>query len=152
MSGVLFALGCAIGLTGAATAAPVYGDVAREAIDAANAAFVKAFLAGDAKAVSKLYTEDAQVIAPGAAVVRGHAAIAAFWAGSMKTTRGVRLETLAVESAGDLAVEDGVVHLVANDGSQSSERYVVVWKRVAGIWRLHRDIWNAGPAGPEKTQ
>ena len=144
MSRILLALVSAFAL--ASMAAPVYGDVAREAIDAANAAFVKAFLAGDAKAVSELYTDDAQVIAPGAEVVRGRAAIAAFWAGAMKTTRGVRLETTAVESSGDLAVEDGVGHLVASDGKQSSDRYVVVWKRVAGSWRLHRDIWNAGPA------
>jgi hypothetical protein len=25
-------------------------------------------------------------------------------------------------------------------------KYVVVWKRVGGQWRLHRDIWNAMPA------
>ena len=150
MSRVPLAVVVALSILSAATAAPVYGDVAREAIDAANAAFVKAFLAGDAKAVSELYTEDAQVIAPGAALVRGRAAIAAFWAGSMKTTRDVRLETTAVESAGgDLAIEDGVAHLVAKDGKESSARYVVVWKRVAGVWRLHRDIWNAGPAAAQ---
>jgi ketosteroid isomerase-like protein len=67
----------------------------------------------------------------------------------MKTTRDVRLETTAVEASGDLAVEDGVAHLVASDGKESAARYVVVWKRVAGVWRLHRDIWNTGPAaGP----
>jgi hypothetical protein len=22
-------------------------------------------------------------------------------------------------------------------------KYVVVWKKVGGQWRLHRDIWNA---------
>ena len=143
MSRVLLVLACALAL--GVTAAPVHGDVARDAIDAANAAFVKAFLAGDAKAVSNLYTEGAQLIAPGAEVALGRAAIAAFWAGSMKTIRGVRLETAAVESAGDLAVEDGVAYLVGSDGSHSSARYVVVWKRVAGSWRLHRDIWNAGP-------
>ena len=129
-----------------APAGPAHGTEAREAIDAANAAFVKTFLAGDAKAVSELYTEDAQVIGPGAEVARGRAAIAAFWARAMKTTRDVRLETTGVETAGDLAVEDGVVHLVASDGKESAARYVVVWKRVAGVWRLHRDIWNAGPA------
>jgi len=25
-------------------------------------------------------------------------------------------------------------------------KYVVVWQRSAGQWRLHRDIWNAQPA------
>ena len=144
MSRVFLVLACVLAL--GVTAAPVHGDLTGDAVDAANAAFVKAFLAGDAKAVSELYTEDAQVIAPGAEVARGRAAIAAFWAGSMKSTRGVRLETRTVESAGDLAVEDGVVHLVGSDGSNSSARYVVVWKRVGGRWLMHRDTWNAGPA------
>ena len=25
-------------------------------------------------------------------------------------------------------------------------KYIVVWQRSAGQWRLHRDIWNAEPA------
>jgi uncharacterized protein (TIGR02246 family) len=144
MSRLVFLLAC--GLVLGVTAAPVHGDVAREAIDAANAAFVKAFLAGDAETVSELYTEDAQVIAPGAEVARGRAAIARFWGESMKSTRDVKLETATVESHGDLAFEDGVVHLVATDGSKTSARYVVVWKRAGGRWRIHRDIWNGGPA------
>lgn len=127
-------------------AAPVHGDAVRDAVDAGNAAFVKAFLAGDAKAVSELYTEDGVVMAPGAAPARGRAAIAAFWGGAMKETRGVRLETATVESHGDLAFEDGVVHLLGSDGRESSARYVVVWKRTGGRWLMHRDIWNAGPA------
>jgi uncharacterized protein (TIGR02246 family) len=118
-------------------------DPVRDAVEAANRAFVEAFLAGDAKAVSELYTADAQVIAPGAPVAKGRDAIAAFWAGSMKTTRNVRLETGTVESDGALAFEDGVVHLEGNDGSRSSARYLVVWRREGTRWRMQRDIWNA---------
>lgn len=118
----------------------------REAVDAGNYFFMKHFEARDAQAIADLYTEDARVIAPGAAPAEGRAAIAAFWAAAMEGTRSARLETLAVESAGDLAVEEGVVQLTANDGRQSAERYLVVWKRVGRRWHLHRDIWNAGPA------
>lgn len=143
-----FVLACALALS--VSAAPVHGDVAREAIDLANAAFVKSFRAGDAKAISELYTEDGQVIAPGAEVARGRAAIAAFWAESMKTTRDVKLVTESVEAAGDLAFEAGVVHLVGTDGAGSSARYLVVWKRAGGRWLMHRDIWNVGPTPAEK--
>jgi ketosteroid isomerase-like protein len=48
-----------------------------------------------------------------------------------------------VESSGDLAYETGTVRLVARDGKQTEGRYVVVWKRDGGRWKLHRDIWNA---------
>jgi uncharacterized protein (TIGR02246 family) len=109
-------------------------------------AFVKAFLAGDAKAVADLYTTDAQVIAPEAPVAKGRAAIAAFWQKTIDSgIKDVALETVDVASAGDLAYETGRVRLVAKDGAVSSARYVVVWKRVGGRWLLHRDIWNAGP-------
>jgi uncharacterized protein (TIGR02246 family) len=118
----------------------------QEAVEAGNYFFMKHFEARDAQAIADLYTEDARVIAPGAEPAEGRTAIAAFWAAVMEGTKSARLETLAVESQADLAVEDGVARLVANDGSESVARYLVVWKRVGRRWYLHRDIWNAGPA------
>jgi len=55
----------------------------------------------------------------------------------------VRNAVEAGESAGDLACETGIVRLVATDGTLSQARYVVVWKREGGQWKLHRDIWNS---------
>jgi ketosteroid isomerase-like protein len=125
----------------------------RDAVDAGNYFFMKAFEARDAQAIGELYTEDARVIAPGAPPAEGRESIVAFWKGGMEGTKSVRLETLSVESAGDLAFEEGVVHLTALDGSESSERYLVVWKRIGRRWHLHRDIWNSGPAAepPDAT-
>jgi ketosteroid isomerase-like protein len=115
----------------------------RAAIEASNRAFVGGFLRGDSAALAGLYAEDAKVIAPGAPVAAGHAAIAAFWKGVIDSgVKDVKLTTLDVEAAGDLASETGVVRLVAADGKASEERYVVVWKRVGGAWKLYRDIWN----------
>jgi uncharacterized protein (TIGR02246 family) len=128
-----------IGLTAASSRA----DDVRKAVDAGNAAFRTAFLAGDAQKVSELYTADAEVTPPGAPIARGRAAIAAFWKGGMAGIKDLSLETRAVESSGDLAVEDGNVKLTAPDGAVSTSRYIVVWKRDAGTWKLHRDIWNA---------
>jgi ketosteroid isomerase-like protein len=126
--------------------APATPTPVREAVEAGNYFFMKHFEARDAQAIADLYSEDARVIAPGAEPAAGRAAIAAFWAAAMEGTKSVRLETLSVESQGDLAVEDGVARLVANDGSESVARYLVVWKRVGRRWQLHRDIWNTGPA------
>ncbi len=134
-------------VAGCLVAAAAQADPLREAIDAGNYFFLKAFDARDAEAIAELYTEDGRVIAPGAPPAAGRAAIAAFWTGAMQDTKSVRLETLAVEAAGELALEEGVAHLTANDGSESAARYLVVWKRVGRRWHLHRDIWNAGPPG-----
>lgn len=119
-------------------------DEVRQAVDAGNRAFIAAFLRGDARAVAALYTENAEVVAPGAPVARGRASIAAAWQKAIDAgVKDLSLETADVESAGDLACETGKVRTVARDGTVTLGRYVVVWKRTNGRWLLHRDIWNA---------
>ena len=113
-------------------------------MEAGNRAFITAFLHGDATAVANLYTEDAQVIAPGSPAVSGRPAIAAFWQTSIDSgVKDIILETAEAESAGDLAYETGILRVVAKDGTTSVERYVVIWRRIDGKWMLHRDIWNS---------
>ena len=130
------------------TAVLLYGasarsDDVRANVEAGNRTFIAAFLRGDAQAVAELYTEDAEVIAPGAPVARGRSAIAAAWQKAMDGgVKDLTLDTATVESSGDLACETGIVRLVAKDGGITEGRYVVVWKRTNGKWKLYRDIWN----------
>ncbi len=121
-----------------------WADPIREAIESQNQALIAAMLAGDAEAAGELYTEDAVVIPPGANLVRGRPSIVSFWAGFIGGgVKEMSLVTVSVESDGDLAHEVGALKLVDGEGNASEARYVVVWKREAGAWRLHRDIWNA---------
>jgi uncharacterized protein (TIGR02246 family) len=134
------ALGVALCLPAAASRA----DDVRAAVEAGNRAFIAAFLAGDAQAVAQLYTEQAEVIAPAAPAARGRSAIADFWQKSIDAgPKAITLETTAVDSAGDLAYETGNATLVSRDGTSAKSRYLVVWKREDGRWKLHRDIWNS---------
>jgi ketosteroid isomerase-like protein len=59
----------------------------------------------------------------------------------------VKLETLELEVAGDMAHEVGEATLGLEPKTGTSAtvvvKYVVVWKKAGGQWRLHRDIWNA---------
>ena len=119
-------------------------DDTREAIETQNRALIAAMLAGNAKAVGDLYTEDAVVLPPGAKRESGRPAIVAFWQGGIDA--GIKdrtLKTVSLESVGDLAYEEGGLRIVASDGQITDARYVVVWKRVMGVWKLHRDIWNS---------
>jgi uncharacterized protein (TIGR02246 family) len=122
---------------------PARADDLRAAVEAQNAVFRRAFLAGDAEKLAGLYTPDAKVIAPGAPIASGRAEIAAFWKGASKGVEDLRLDTLAVSPAGEYAIEDGTVTITAADGSATTNRYVVVWKRDSGKLHLFRDIWNA---------
>jgi uncharacterized protein (TIGR02246 family) len=119
-------------------------DDAREAIESQNRALVVAMLAGNAEAVADLYTDDAVVFPPGAKLASGRSEIVAFWQGGIDAgIKDLSLETVSFESVGDLASEAGSLRIVATDGQVTEARYVVVWKRVMGVWKLHRDIWNS---------
>src|SRR5689334_24762047 len=124
---------------------------ARAAIEAANAKFSEAFARGDAKALSAMYTSDAIAFPPDSEMIRGNEAIGQYW----KATRdgGVRsavLTTVDVGRSGDIAYEVGKVSLTiqpaGKEPTTASAKYVVVWKKVDGSWKLHRDIWNGLPA------
>ena len=116
----------------------------REAINAANANFMAAFRASDVGAVTDCYTNDAQLLPANSEPVTGREAIEGFWRTVMgKGYASMNLETVEVEGQGDLAVEVGRYTLAGADGGAlDNGKYVVVWHRDAGTWKLHRDIWN----------
>ena len=120
------------------------GDV-RAAIEAANAKFGAAWGSKDAAAVTALYTANATLLPPNSARVTGSPAILEFWKGALAAApaRG-KLTTGEVEAHGDTAHEVGTYELSAADGVVVDKgKYVVVWKREGGQWKLHRDIWNS---------
>lgn len=116
----------------------------REAITAANANFIAVFRAADAGAVADCYTNEAQLLPANSEPVSGREAIESFWRGAMGMgIASVKLETVEVEGQGDLAVEVGRYTLAGADGGAlDNGKYVVVWHRDAGTWKLHRDIWT----------
>lgn len=126
-------------------------DSVRGAIEEALVKFEAAFNKGNAATVASLYTEDAALLPPGEQRVDGRKAIEAYWQGAIDAgLKNLALKAVEVESDGDLAYEVGAA---AFDVPGEDERmttlnakYVVVWKRSGGQWRLHRDIWNMEPA------
>jgi uncharacterized protein (TIGR02246 family) len=118
-------------------------DELHSLIDAGNQATAAAIMAGDADSVAAGYTDDAYVLAPDAATVRGRDDIRAFWQGAIDSgVQDVRIGTGEVASSGDLAYAVGTLEITGADGSTEYDRYVLVFKRVSGEWRLHLDIWT----------
>ncbi len=109
-----------------------------------NARFAEMYGRGDAAAVAALYTDDGAVLPPNAAVLRGRAAIEAFWQAVMNMgVKAVRLSSVEVDDHGGTAIEVGN-YTLSGEGDQQLDagKYVVVWKHDQGVWWLHRDIWN----------
>ncbi len=121
----------------------------RETIEKTNLKFAEAFKRGDVAAVAALYTSDARLLPPDTPMMTGTAAIKAFWQGAMNLgIKEATLETIEVESSdgSDLATEIGKFTLgIETPGGEriaQTGKYMVLWKRDAGIWKLQADIWN----------
>jgi uncharacterized protein (TIGR02246 family) len=112
-------------------------------IAAVNRQFEEAARKGDLDRLASLYTPDAMALPPDGALVKGRENIKQMW-GTIAQQLGlkdVHLSTLDLEVAGDTAYEVGEASLALANGS-AAVKFVVVWKKVGGQWRLHRDIWN----------
>ena len=123
--------------------AALANDELFDAMDAGNQAFAAAIIAGDVESAVAGYTDDAYVLATSAATVRGREDIRAFWQGLIDSgVQNVVINTGEVASSGDLAYVVGTIEVTGEDNSTEQSRYVLVYKRVSGEWRLHLDIWT----------
>lgn len=117
----------------------------REAIADGYKALEQAFYQGDAESISPLYTEDAELLIPEAPPFSGRAAIAEVWkaiVGSGGNTLRVTVGEVK-ELADDWAYEIGSFAATSPEGNVlNAGKYIVIWKRTLGGWKIHRDIFN----------
>ena len=115
-------------------------------IENLNDAFEAAFNKGDFAAIGNMYTEDAYLLPPGSAMVKGRSNVQAFWTKAGGTVGGLKLTTVDVKPLGnDAAREVGTFSLMTK-GQQLQQvrgKYVVVWQKMGGEWKLATDIWNS---------
>jgi ketosteroid isomerase-like protein len=117
----------------------------RAVIEAEGKKFTAALKKGDAAALANMYTTDAKAMPPNDEIAQGRAAIQKVWQGAIDAgMRDLTFEVLEVEKKGDSLYEVGKYKLNGADGKQMDHgKYLVVWKREGGQWKLHRDIWNS---------
>ena len=118
--------------------------MSRQDIDTVTQRLSQAVRNGDAAAAAALYTEDGKFLAPNADFFSGRDAIQGFFQGAIDGgIKGLNLTTLELEIQGDTAHEVGTYELVADGGVVAdSGKFIVIWKRIDGTWRLHRDMIN----------
>ena len=130
-----------------------------EAIKAVADAYVKAALAGDAKAIAALYTEDAIEMPPNAPMVKGRAAILQYYQkelGGGTTMNSFTLVHLESQATGDRAYDVGtyqqsVTPKGATSAVTDSGKYTVILKRVGGDWQVAYAIYNSDqPPQPKR--
>ena len=119
------------------------------AIRALDAKFGAAVARLDVAAATALYAPDAAVMPPGLPTVRGAENIRAMLAGLFSApglSITLRPERIDVAAAGDLATDAGLVEVGMNTAQGpvlEASKYLEVWRKVDGEWKLMYDTWNA---------
>lgn len=139
MSQIAMLVACLMLIAGPAAAQ------SKAVIQKADDKWSEAFNKGDAMALAAIYTEDAYLLPPGAEMMKGRTAIAAFWGQQMQQIGDVRCTALDVKHLGpNSAREIGTCSFKtkAQPPQDGTLKYAVVWEKEGGQWRLLQDIWN----------
>jgi ketosteroid isomerase-like protein len=99
-------------------------------------------------ALDQIYTANARILPPGAAMISGRKAIKEFWSNLIQSVnaKSAVLASIEVMQAGDDAIEIGRATLTVEPQGQASAemevKYVVHWRQEDGNWKWNLDIWN----------
>jgi ketosteroid isomerase-like protein len=119
-------------------------DTVKAEIEEANANFMALVAAGDSIGLANAYTIDAKFMGAGAPSVTGRKDIQTAMAGIVNsgiTSADLRLEN--IYGTEDLIAEEGELTLYVGDMAVAEEKYIVLWKKEDGKWKLFRDIFNS---------
>ena len=139
-------------------------SAAQSTFRAGTTEWAAAYNAGEPERIVALYADDAIVMPPDTPSVSGHAAVRAYLVKDIASSRKAGL-TLSIadddadaDASGNVGWHTGTFKLVGSSGETvGTGKFVEIWERQAGKWRLIRDIWNndAPPApdsaGQQKT-
>ncbi len=116
-----------------------------------NDKFSQIFVSGDAHALSMLYTKDAKLFPVNADVIQGRETIEKAMAPMM--SMGIKkyiLKTVEAKSCGNLAYEEGRYEAYMEGNRLIDQgKYLVIWKKVDGQWKIFRDIYNTSVPLPQ---
>ena len=120
---------------------------ARGALDLQRKALAEAVTQRDAAAAARIFTSDAKWMLPGFETITGREAIQMFWQAGLSSGIVERIAFARADVIGEgdgLLAETGTLSTFdANGKERDQSRYLIVWKREEGEWRIHRDIANS---------
>jgi len=116
-------------------------------IKAVAQSFSTSYLKQDYEALARIYTKDAKIFPNNTSIIEGYEAIKKRWSGSSGYTpleHQIIPEEIVV--LGDTAHDYGYFQgkNKNDDGTEVSYKgkYVVVWRKTNGTWKMYLDIWN----------
>ena len=118
-----------------------------EVIAAMTAGYLDSLLRGNAGAFAASYHDDGIAVPGTGGIVRGRGAIEKAMAASFSSLRFIEadMSTIDLRLSGETAVETGHYRFLVNAYPEGVPRtllgrYAIVWKRLAGEWRIILDV------------
>ena len=124
---------------------PVFNLITDKAeIKAAKKNFMALVAAGDSIGLANAFTINAKFMSPGAPSVVGRANIQTAISNMIISgITGVDLKLENIYGTENLIAEEGKLTIFAGDNPVAVEKYMVLWKKEDGKWKLFRDIFNS---------
>jgi len=115
---------------------------AKSFIDSINTKFSEQIKNGDSLALASHYSSDAAILLPNTEPIRGEEILSAW--GSMLRAGSVDItfQTIDLTGSNDFLIETGYIITKVNEDNISKSKYLVIWKKQNGEWKLYRDMVN----------
>ena len=118
-----------------------------ESIKSQAKTFSEYLMQGERDKVVAMYTSDAKIFPSDADILEGEA-LANYWnppgESSWKTSYH-RITPVEIKILGNEAYDYGYYEGTSTNGEQTSDwrgKYVIIWRKVKGEWKIYLDIWN----------
>jgi ketosteroid isomerase-like protein len=113
----------------------------------ASERFSAYYMNSDIDGLVSIYTSDAKILPPGADIISGHDAIKKRWTLPDGVTilhhKSIPEEIEVMGStAYDVGYYEGRTKKVNGEEESWRGKYVIVWKKEGGDWKMYLDIWN----------
>lgn len=117
---------------------------AKKEIEAANQVIMETFARGDSAGMAAAYSKEGSVMLNYMPSVKGKENLTKVWGSFMNAGLSkVELTTLEVWGDENYITEEGVFTVKSKEDNQLDKgKYLVLWKKEDGKWKLHRDMSN----------
>ena len=116
------------------------------------ATFAAAYNSRDARQVAALYTEDAELIPPDGALVKGRAAIEGVFRAQLRILRVVDVTSLHAQFSGPIGFDTGRISISTQTANQGSDtvagNYVTIYRLIGGQWKIAYHMFST-PLHPD---
>jgi uncharacterized protein (TIGR02246 family) len=104
--------------------------------------------AGDATAAAELFTEDGAMLPRFGAPVKGKAAMKKFMEKTLRRQLQFWINSETSTVSGDLAYDEGTYRIrdIRRNEDLDAGKYINIFKRVNGEWKIYRSIFSASGA------